>query len=145
MNVAPGYFHRKIEPKEIPIAVWFPAYLLYLPGNLKSQWQPCICITEEGIEQVFNARMLRLELKWTLHTSWIKERDSLCYWWRWFLYWNSILASTGGYVTDNAGLPVDKIHVGLSCLSRLPIRTGFVSSCLLRSQPHENMCFYVTQ
>lgn len=37
------------------------------------------------------------------------------------------------------GLPVDKIHVGL-----LPERvtyqnSGFVSSCLLRSQPHENM------
>lgn len=61
--------------------------------------------------------MLRFELKWTSHRSWIKERDSLCYWWCWFLYWNSILASTGGYVTDNAGLPVDKIHVGLSCLS----------------------------
>ena len=43
MNVAPGYLHRRIEEnynqKKSP-AVWFPAYLLYLPGNLTSWWQP---------------------------------------------------------------------------------------------------------
>ena len=44
-GVSPGYYEcgprllllenrRKKEPKEI-FAVWFPAYLLYLPGNLK--------------------------------------------------------------------------------------------------------------
>ena len=30
INMAPGYFQRKIEEKLIP------TYLLYLPGNLKS-------------------------------------------------------------------------------------------------------------
>ena len=39
MNVAPGYLHRKIEEKynqKKSLAVFFPAYLLYLSGNLKS-------------------------------------------------------------------------------------------------------------
>ena len=39
MNVAPGYFHRKIEEKENqkkPLAIWFPAYLLYLPSKFSS-------------------------------------------------------------------------------------------------------------
>jgi len=30
----------KIEPEK-PRAVWFPTYLLSLPSNLKSKWQPC--------------------------------------------------------------------------------------------------------
>ena len=36
---APGYFHWKIEEKwnqNKSLAVWFPAYLLYLPGILQS-------------------------------------------------------------------------------------------------------------
>ena len=43
MNVAPGYFNWKIEDKynhKKSLAVWLPAYLLYLLGNLKSKWQP---------------------------------------------------------------------------------------------------------
>ena len=39
ISVVPGYFHWKIAEKsnqKKPIAVWFPAYLLYFPGNLKS-------------------------------------------------------------------------------------------------------------
>ena len=38
-RVAPGYFYWKIEQnwnQKKSLAVWFPAYLLYLPGNLKS-------------------------------------------------------------------------------------------------------------
>ena len=38
-RVTPGYFYWKIEEKlnqKKSLAVWFPAYLLYLPGNLKS-------------------------------------------------------------------------------------------------------------
>ena len=44
-GISPGYFHRKIEEQENqkkPLAIWSPAYLLYLPGNLKSYWQPCL-------------------------------------------------------------------------------------------------------
>ena len=41
LPICPGYYEhsppyenkRKVEPKEI--AVWFPAYLLYVPDNLK--------------------------------------------------------------------------------------------------------------
>ena len=36
---SPGYFQRKVEEKEKkkkPLAVWFPAYLLYFPSNIKS-------------------------------------------------------------------------------------------------------------
>ena len=39
MSVAPGYFYGKIEEKQNQkksLAVWFPFYLLYVPGNLKS-------------------------------------------------------------------------------------------------------------
>ena len=39
MNVVPGYSHWKIEEKfnqKKSLAVWFPAYLLYFPGNSKS-------------------------------------------------------------------------------------------------------------
>ena len=39
MNVAPGFFHRKIEEQynqKKSLAVLFPAYLFYLPGKLKS-------------------------------------------------------------------------------------------------------------
>ena len=38
-GIFPGYFYWKIEEKEKEkksLGVWFPAYLLYLPGNLKS-------------------------------------------------------------------------------------------------------------
>ena len=38
-GISPRYFHRIIEEKsdqKKSLAVWFPAYLLYLPGNLKS-------------------------------------------------------------------------------------------------------------
>ena len=38
-RVAPGYFYWKTEEKynqKKSLAVWFPAYLLCLPGNLKS-------------------------------------------------------------------------------------------------------------
>ena len=38
-NVVSGYFHRKTEEKKNQnksLAVWFSAYLSYLPGNLKS-------------------------------------------------------------------------------------------------------------
>ena len=40
----PRLLWSKIEEKynqKKPIAVWFPAYLLYLPSTLKSLWQPC--------------------------------------------------------------------------------------------------------
>ena len=44
MSVSPGYFYWKIEEnqnqKKLP-SVQFRAYLFYLPGNLKSQRQPC--------------------------------------------------------------------------------------------------------
>ena len=39
MNVFPGYFQKKMKEKENWkkfLAVWFPAYLLHLRGNLKS-------------------------------------------------------------------------------------------------------------
>ena len=39
MNGAPSFFHRKIEEKrnqKKSLAVWFPAYVLYLPSNMKS-------------------------------------------------------------------------------------------------------------
>ena len=42
--VAPGYFHRETEEKYNQkkfLTVWFPSYLLYLPGNLKSKWHSC--------------------------------------------------------------------------------------------------------
>ena len=38
---------RKIEEKykqEKPLAVWFPAFLLYISSNLKSWWQPCLAL-----------------------------------------------------------------------------------------------------
>ena len=38
-GIFPGYFYWKIEEKynqKKSLAVWFPAYLLCLPGNLKS-------------------------------------------------------------------------------------------------------------
>ena len=38
-RMVPGYFYWKIEEKynqKKSLAIWFPAYLLYLPGNLKS-------------------------------------------------------------------------------------------------------------
>ena len=38
----PATFKGKEKKKE-PLAVWFPAYLLYLPGTLKSYWQPWAC------------------------------------------------------------------------------------------------------
>ena len=45
INVAHRYCWRKIEEKynqKKSLAVWFPTYLLYLPGNLN--WHPwCIC------------------------------------------------------------------------------------------------------
>ena len=59
--ISPGYYEchpqllslenrRKnlIEPKEIP-SVWFPAFLLYLPCNLKSLWQPCWSLIENNV------------------------------------------------------------------------------------------------
>ena len=39
MNVVPGYFNWNIEEKynqKKSLAVWFPAYLLYLRGKWKS-------------------------------------------------------------------------------------------------------------
>lgn len=44
-RISAGYLKKKIEPKEIP-TVCFPAYLLYLPGNLKSWSQPDSCTTQ---------------------------------------------------------------------------------------------------
>ena len=46
-RVAPGYFYWKIEEKKNQkksLAIWFTAYLLYLPGNLKSQWHATLII-----------------------------------------------------------------------------------------------------
>ena len=38
MNVAPSTFIEKWNQKK-SLTVWFPTYLLYLPGNLKSCWE----------------------------------------------------------------------------------------------------------
>ena len=54
MNVAPGYFHCKINEKQNQkksLAVWFPAYLLYVPGNLNLSDNPASITSSEDSMQ----------------------------------------------------------------------------------------------
>ena len=54
MNVAPSYFHWKINEKwnqKKSLAVWFPAYLLYVPGNFNLSDNPAWITSSEDSMQ----------------------------------------------------------------------------------------------